>query len=271
MYAEKIIRDLEIWPEPPRITAISRGYTNQNFHIDVAGQSYFGRVSPDIPRHGISRIDEAACIRLAADAGLAPDVTYASNGIVITRAVEGQPLRSDAIRATTLARIARLLANVHEIQPPREIRLFHPIEVCRDYLDQLRTHDIVVRNRRQFEAILDAAPQLDSDCLIHGDAFYENFIDDGQRLWLIDWEYAGRGDPAVDLAFVAMNFDLKLAQTRYLAKSHGGDIPTSKVRALVPVAALRDVLWCLAEIEANNDSDSLAKYAQKCLARLGIT
>ena len=75
MYAEKIIRELEIWSEPPHITAISRGYTNQNFHINVGGQSYFGRVSADVPRHGISRVDEAVCVRLAADAGLAPAVT----------------------------------------------------------------------------------------------------------------------------------------------------------------------------------------------------
>jgi thiamine kinase-like enzyme len=271
MYAEKVIRDLEIWPETPRVTPISQGYTNQNFFIDVAGKSYFGRVSTDVPRHGISRIDEAVCVRLAADAGLAPAVTYARNGIVITRAVNGQPLQADEMAATTLHRIARLLAKVHDIGLPRDIRSFDPIRACRRYLDQLRTHRVVVQNRRRFETILAAAPQLESDCLIHGDAFYENFIDDGQRLWLIDWEYAGRGDPAVDLAFVAMNFDLNVAQVRFLAASHGGDIPAAKVLVLMPVAALRDVLWCLAETEANSNTEVLAGYARKCLSRLGIS
>ncbi len=271
MFAEKIIRDLEIWSEPPRVVPISRGYTNQNFFIDVAGRSYFGRVSTDVPRHGISRIDEAVCVRLAADAGLAPAVTYARNGIVITQAVNGQPLQSDEMAATTLRRIARLLAKVHDIEPPREIKSFDPIAACRRYLDQLRTHRTVVHNQQQFETILAAAPQLESNCLIHGDAFYENFIDDGQRLWLIDWEYAGRGDPAVDLAFVAMNFDLNLEQTKFLATSHGGDIPAAKVFLLMPVAALRDVLWCLAETEANSSTEVLAEYARKCLSRLGIS
>ena len=270
MYAEKIIRNLEIWPEPPRITAISQGYTNQNYFIDVAGQSYYGRVAADVPRHGISRIDEAICLRLAADAGLAPSVTYARNGIIITRAVDGQPLPCDVMATPTLHRIGRLLAKVHEIQPPAEVCSFDPIRACRSYLDQLQSHRVVVHNRRQFNSILDAAPRLDSDCLIHGDAFYENFIDDGQRLWLIDWEYAGRGDPAVDLAFVAMNFDLSLRQIRHLVDSHGGHIPSSKVVALIPVAALRDILWCLAEVELHYNSTVLADYTQKCLSRLGI-
>ena len=67
-----------------------------------------------------------------------------------------------------------------------------------------------------------------------------------------------------------MNFDLSVDQTRFLAAFHGGDVPAAKVFLLMPVAALRDVLWCLAEIEANNDSDVLAEYAQKCRSRLGI-
>lgn len=271
MNAEQIIRNLEIWPESPQVTAIPQGYTNQNFLIVASGRSYFARVAVDLPEHGVSRSNEAICSRLAAAAGIGPKVVYARDGVLVTEAVDGSPLRAgERPGAAKLAGMADLLSRVHHIVPSVDLTTVDPIAVCRGYLERLKTNRIVVSRCRDFDGTLEAAPFLRVTCFIHGDAFPENFVYDGSRMWLIDWEYAGRGDPAVDLAFVAMNFDLSPDQTQRLLDAYEGDVPLSRVTALVRVAALRDALWCLIEIETRGLSDHLAEYTRRSFRRLGI-
>ena len=265
----RLIQALDIWPQPPRVTAISQGYTNQNYRIEVGGESYFGRVADDLPRHGISRRDEAVSLQRAAREGIAPEVVYASAGVIVTRAINGRPLPASRPRQATLRRIGKLLARVHRLAPHGD-RSFDPIEMCRSYLEQLRYDTLAAAHRQRFEEILSAAPELETDRLIHGDAFHENFIDDGKRLWLIDWEYAGKGDPAVDLAFIAMNLNLDRPQQKFLLAAHGGGIPFEKFQSLLPVAALRDVLWCLVELGHERESDRLVNYSTRCFQRLGL-
>jgi thiamine kinase-like enzyme len=89
-------------------------------------------------------------------------------------------------------------------------------------------------------------------------------------LWLVDWEYAGRGNPAADLAYAAMNLDLPEDGIFALVEAHGGVVDWSEVRALLPVAAARDILWCLAEIEARGPTGKLTEYTRQCCRRLGV-
>lgn len=270
MYPEKIIRDLGIWRRKPRIEDISSGYTNRNFFIRDAERSFYGRVAEDIPRHGISRRNEAICLRLAAQANVAPPIAFLKQGVLVTHAIDGHPLAPHHQNTQLIQRIGQLLARVHRIEAPTKIRPYDVVKCCRSYLRQIQNHTIITKHRRVFESILREAPPLTGQNLIHGDAFNENFIDDGHRLWLIDWEYAGRGDPAVDLAFVAMNFDLDAKRIQTLTEAHDGGVEATKVAALVPIARLRDALWCLAELQAARPTKSLVSYAQSCLTRLNI-
>ena len=42
----------------------------------------------------------------------------------------------------------------------------------------------------------------------HNDLLNANFLEDGERLWIVDWEYAGMGDRFFDLANFAINHEL---------------------------------------------------------------
>jgi thiamine kinase-like enzyme len=271
MGAKEIIRGLALWPETPRIEAIRAGYTNENFRVLAAGRVYFARASGDLPHHGISRRNEALCAAIAARAGIAPELLHAREGVLVTRFVEGRTLKlGEAHSPAMLAALGRLLADVHRLPAPADLGEADLAGACRAYLSGPGSHRLAAPDRKRIEDMLDDAPRSSRECFVHGDAFPENFIDDGHRLWLVDWEYAGRGSAEADLAYLAMNLDLSEDGMRALLDAHGGEVDASAVRALMPVAAARDVLWCLAEIETRGASKELEAYARLCCERMGI-
>ena len=269
--ARAIIRGLDLWPAPPRLEPIAAGYTNENFRVLAAGETYFARAGTDLPHHGISRRDEAACARLAAGAGIAPEVLHARGGVLVTRFIAGKTLKmGEALDDATLVRVGRLLAEVHRLPAPPELKEANLAGACRRYLDLPGSARLPADDRRRLEELLARAPALEAWGLAHGDAFPENFIDDGRRLWLVDWEYAGRGHPASDLAYVAMNFGLAAGGIRKLLAAHGGAVDLPTVEALLPLAAARDFLWCLIEVAARGLTAALDGYARLCGRRLGL-
>ncbi len=99
--------------------------------------------------------------------------------------------------------------------------------------------------------------------LIHADLIAENVIIQGDRAYIVDWEYAGLGDPAVDLAQVVVLFELDERQAALLLDRHGGVDPIT-VRALRPTLAAREVLWCEAQAYHVGIQGDLAEYRALC-------
>ena len=271
MGARDIIRGLALWPETPQVDPIRAGYTNENFRVAVAGSVYFARASGDLPHHGISRANEARCAGMAAEAGIAPELVHARDGVLVTRFVEGRALRlGEATPVTTLVALGRLLAEVHRLPALPELPEVDLAGALRTYLSRPGSHRLGTRDRKRIEALLADAPAPSPECFVHGDPFPENFIDDGRRLWLVDWEYAGRGSAEDDLAYLAMNLELPDDGILALVDAHGGPVDANAVRALLPVAAARDILWCLSEIETRGITEELAVYTRQCCERMGI-
>jgi aminoglycoside phosphotransferase (APT) family kinase protein len=271
MDPKAVLRGLELWSETPRIEVIPAGYTNRNFRVLAAGETYFARLGSDLPHHRISRRNEARCARSAARAGIAPEVVYAREGVLVTRFVEGKTLRmGERPGPDTLAALGRLLARVHRLPVPPGLGEAGLVAACRAYLELPAIRRLERQDRERIERIVEKAPALASNCLVHGDAFPENFIAGPRRMWLVDWEYAGRGHPAFDLAYAAMNLDLSEDGVRTLVAAHGGSVEPGLVRELAPVAAARDLLWCLSEIEARGITRPLRSYTRRCCERLGV-
>ncbi|HWA50437.1 MAG TPA: hypothetical protein VG742_19370, partial [Dongiaceae bacterium] len=86
------IAALSLWRGRPEIEPVAAGRTNRNFTVLDGGRRYFARVGAEIPQHGISRAVEQRCAMLAAQAGIAPEVVYAGDGIMITALVPGETL-----------------------------------------------------------------------------------------------------------------------------------------------------------------------------------
>ena len=272
MSAMKILQQLPLWKGSPEIQRLAAGYTNQNFRVVDQGESYFARVGRELPQHGVSRKNERRCFELAARAHIAPEIVYADDGILVVRALAGNAIPEDTCPSDApLAEIAQLLSQVHRINPVAGLLSADPAQRCLKYLRDMEQHPSIVENRLLFESILSESPSLENNRFIHGDPFLENFIDDGSRLWLIDWEYAGIGDPRVDLAFVAMNLDMSEEQAAaFVGEYPVEEIQLESVMHLKRVAALRDALWCLSQYAGKQLADSETNYSKRCWQRLEL-
>ena len=268
--AEERLRRLPIWPAAPTVTRLSVGRTNINYRVDAGAQRFFARVAADLPHHGIVRSREALCASLAADLGVAPPVLHARDGVLVQRFMDGETLRQgEPISPARLDRIVDVLRRVHEGRLPADTPDANPVAWSRAYLARLAPGTLPPAQRARIDTILDAAPAGERRGLIHTDLIPENFIDDGRTIWLIDWEYAGLGDPATDLANLAMNFALDGAAFGRAVARHGG-VDRATAEALKDAVVVREALWCLIQIQAEGIRGDLADYTRLCLSRLGV-
>lgn len=261
------IAALPLWQGRPEIEPVTAGRTNRNFIVLDGERRYFARVGAEIPQHGISRAAERRCATLAAQAGIAPDVIYAENGIMITVLVPGETLTlAGAQESAVMARIAALLCRLHAIPKQDDLPDFCPVAVSQRYLSLLSDTALPVR-RGRIAACLALLPILPAQCLVHADLIPENFIRDGDRLWLVDWEYAGNGVPAIDLAMVVSNFALGNDATEAFLGAYA-PVDRDMVEGFRIAATIREALWCLMQAEIGGMTGDLPQYTALCLGRL---
>lgn len=259
---------LPVWNGTPTIAPISGGRTNENFRVDAGGRTYFARIGIDLPHHNISRRAEIRCIGLAAAAGVSPPVLHAGDGILITEFVPGVTLvQGTPVADDTLVRLAHALRRLADVPVPADLPAFDPVDICRGYVAALPAGTLPALRAARTEAILAATPKLGSGALIHADLIPENVIVAPERLSIVDWEYAGRGDPAVDVAAVVMNFGLNDRQAALFVATHGG-VPQALAKALEPVMALREALWCETQRHFAGVRGDLEEYSVLCWKRI---
>lgn len=267
MSEEARIAALPLWRGHPVIEPVAAGRTNRNFLVTDQGQRYFGRVGAEIPLHGISRAAERRCAMLAAEAGIAPDVVFADNGIMITAYVEGETLSIAGARTPDrLAQVAGVLRRLHAIPVQGDLPDFCPVAVSRRYLAQLSDAELPIA-RARITACLAHLPSFPPSCLIHADLIPENFILSGERLLLVDWEYAGNGVAATDLAMVISNFELDAAMAQPLLQLYG-PVDHAAIEAMRVAAIVREALWCLMQARIGGLTGDLPDYTALCLRRL---
>ncbi len=277
--AAERVAGLACWSGPVEPEPITGGITNVNFAVGDAGQRYFVRVGEDIPVHGVMRFNETAAARAAEAAGVSPAVIYTEPGIIVTRFVEGRTLGPEEVRdEAMLARILPLLKRCHREIPSHlrgPVLIFWVFHVIRDYAASLREGrsrsvgllpDLLGRAGRLEEAV--GPVEL---VFGHNDLLAANFIDEGERLWLVDWDYAGFNSPLFDLGGLASNNELDAAQERWLLEAYferpaDADL-LRRYQAMKCASLLRETLWSMvSEIHSSLDVDYVA-YTQENLER----
>jgi thiamine kinase-like enzyme len=251
------IRVLPCWSGPIAIDVLAGGLTNRNFRIsDQTGKCYVVRIGRDIPEHGVMRFNELSAARAAHAAGIGPEVVYAADGILVSRFVEGAVLSPERVRDLhMLGRIAALLHRCHS-EMPRHFHgpalIFWVFQVIRSYIGLLHTHGAAPPglNLAHLAATAERLEQAVGPVTIvfaHNDLLAANLIDDGQRLWLIDWDYAGFNSPLFDLANLVTNNELPAALEVALLDAYFGGPVGADVRrgfaAMQCASLLRETLW----------------------------
>jgi thiamine kinase-like enzyme len=224
---------------------------------------------------GIDRRNERACQSAACQAGVSPALVHADEEILVTEFVVGEVLQSDALqRGTSRQRMAELLQQLHASGRviAGQMLYFCPFQTIRMYADTARQLGAVLPSDidtlvQNVQCLADRMQPF-QPTLCHNDLLPANVVDDGDRLWLIDWEYAGIGNPLFDVAGVAANFQLTHEETEDLLRCYLGRSPDTAgqdVRILLAASLLREALWAVIQTRASSLEFDFAGYAAKHL------
>jgi thiamine kinase-like enzyme len=248
-------------PEP-----LAGGITNKNYLVHDRGERFVVRIGDDIPVHQVMRFNELAASRAAAALGLSPAVVHNEPGAVVFRYIDGKTLAAEDVRQRgMLARILPMLQRCHR-EMPKHLRgpalIFWVFYILRDYAATLREGES--RWLGRLPGLLAAAAELEAvvgpiDLVYgHNDLLPANFIDDGRRLWLIDWDYAGFNSPLFDLGNLCSNNEVAQVDEDWLLETYFDRPLDERLRqsylAMKCASLLRETMWSMvSEIHSSLD------------------
>ena len=252
---EARIAALPCWRGKVKLEPLHGGLSNTAFVVDDGRERYVARCGGDIPAHHVFRDRERAASVAAHAAGLSPELIYAEPGVMVIRHIDGRTFAEADLRAN-IARIVPLLATCHRelarhlAGPANTFWVFHVIRNYARTLQAARSGSDGELSR--YVALADAleAQQMPLPVVFgHHDLLPGNFIDDGERLWLIDWEYGGFGTAMFDLANLAANGSFSPAEDRLLLEAYFRQPVSDEVQrsfdAMKVASALREAAWSM--------------------------
>jgi thiamine kinase-like enzyme len=221
---------------------IEGGLSNRAWRLEADREAWFVRRGhPDAERLGVDRRSECVLLHAVAAAGLAPEVLACDPqaGLLVTRFIAAPPWQvADTLDEHNLRRIGRQLRCLHELPVPAGIQSVAYSRQARHLASGLPADDAAAAALagRAAAAFGRIEGRRFEPALCHNDLHHLNLLDDGERLWLVDWEYGGRGDPLLDVAgFLALH-DLAPGPTAVFLAAYGRLGPADR-------AVLEDARW----------------------------
>jgi len=243
---------------PPAAIAVERlaGLTNRNYKITTPTDHYVLRIPGENTADYINRKVEGHNARAAAAAGVNAEVLFFddSDGLMLCRFLDGCITMSPALfrsRAGAPARGAEALRRMHRSGRTFQFRfeLFGMIDEYLKLLAKLGAalpegYHAVVGEAGTVRDALDRHPAALAPC--HCDPLSENFLDDGTRMWVVDWEYSGMNDPIWDLGDMSVEAGLdEVGDQEMMAAYCAGRVPRALFGRMVIYKAMCDLLWTL--------------------------
>ena len=274
-----LVSSLSCFQNPTDIIPINGGITNVNVGVTNNNKKYVVRIGKDIHEHGVMRWNELALSKAAQNLGVSPAVVHYEPGILVLEFIDSQTFEeADVRKSKNLMRIISLVAKTHReigqyLNTP--ILTFWPFQVNQSYMSRLESDGSphmskLADLKRQLELLQDAIGQVDL-VIGHNDLLAANILDDGDQLWLIDWEYGGFNTPLFDLAGLAGNNGLSILQEQQMLEQYfdrSWEIYWRPYQAMKCISLMRETLWSMvSEIYSEIEFDYGA-YTSENLSRL---
>jgi thiamine kinase-like enzyme len=237
----------------PEIERIG-GLTNRNYKITVGAECYVLRLAGAGTGEYINRRFEEHNARVAAAAGVNAELLFfaAADGTMLCRYVDSVTMSAERFRdLARVERAAQALRRMHDWKTGFANR-FDVFAQIDDYLVLLRRnraripegYDRLQQQAERARAVLAAHPAALAPC--HNDPLAENFLDTGERMVIVDWEYAGMNDPMWDLGDLSVEAGFTAAQdAALLAAYFAGAAPPAAVGRMILCKGLCDLVWTL--------------------------
>lgn len=275
------VKALPIWRGEIGIEPLSGGLSNESFKVTDGSKAYVARLGEDFPFHHVFRNREAMTAKAAARAGLAPALVHAEPGVQVLDYIDGKTLSAEDV-IHDIPRIADLIRRFHNAMP-KEVSgpgfMFWPFYVIRDYARTLKAGDS--RMVGELDGYLQLADQLERVQMPlpiifgHNDLLPGNLIDDGSRLWLIDFEYGGFSTAMFDLAGLASNAGFDEEQSALLLALYFGRQPATALvqshAAMQCASLLREAMWSMvSELYLDAPGANYVAYTKENLDHLDL-
>jgi thiamine kinase-like enzyme len=251
---EEVVQKIDDWRDKQiEIQEMTGGMTNKNFRVDVAGQPFFVRVpGASTELLAIDRDNEYHSSKAAAAVGIGPKVLYhlPDHKVMVLEFIEGQTMSIESLGAPGMpTRIAQSLKKLHAgASCLNEFNMFRLVEF---YLDIVQTHQVRIPDdyRDRLSVLSRIEPALQKKSLpavpCNNDLLAENYIDDGEMLWLIDYEYSGNNDPCFELGNTCQEQQYNEEQYAELCAAYFGAAQRSLLARMYLFSIMSDFGWTL--------------------------
>lgn len=232
------------------------GLTNKNYKVETKNDAYVIRLPGEGTKEMINRKDERLCTELANQIGVDAELLYFEDesGIKIARYIENaETMNMKGVRNVAhLKAIAEIFKKLHTCGKTVPV-IFSVFEKIEEYEAILRKSegDFFWDDYEEIKAQVYGLKQEVDDMNIevticHNDPLCENFIKGKDRMYLVDWEYAGMNDPMWDLADFSIEAELNLDEERMFTSFYfGQDLSAQDERRILMNKIFVDFLWSL--------------------------
>jgi thiamine kinase-like enzyme len=268
--------------ETVTVRELTDGITNRNYLLSGGGERVVVRVfGRDTELLGIDRVAEEAAARAAAGVGVGPPVVafLPEAGCLVCRFVEGEPISTDDLqRREVLELVVRSVRTFHA--GPALPSTFPVFRIVERYEALARERGVPVPPdyrlahalAGRIEEAFAASPAPEAAC--HDDLLNANFLREGDHVWLLDYEYAGMGDPYFDLGNLSINNGLTDEAQEHLLRAYVGEVrDTHRARLglMRLMSDLREAMWGVVQQALSTLEVDYEDYAARHLARLLAT
>ena len=277
---EEAIARVPLWANTQgiKITPLEGGITNRNYRIDTLGKSFHLRIAGENTEMlGINRQHEYWSHLIAGELEIAPEVVYfiEPEGYLVTRFIDGRPIPPEELRQPkNIQHVAEILNQIHSM--PNIPGVFSAFQVVRDYTEIARRYQVtfpemfrwLIKQMNDAESALMNRPFIPRPC--HNDLLNANFLL-GDKLYLLDWEYAGMGDIFFDLANFSNNHELSKDEDELLLDCYFGQVKKrdlAHLNIMKIMSDFREAMWGLVQVGISDLNFDFQAYANKHFERL---
>ena len=257
------------------------GLTNRTYKVTTNAGVYVVRLPGEGTEEIIVRADEKKSTELACSLGIDAHLHFfdGKTGEKITDyLVDSETMHPETLRANeNIAKCAEIFKKLHTSGADTEVP-FDVIDMSNTYEEFIQKnggffYDDFAEVKAYINEIKDSYMSGVTKVPCHNDALCENWIRQGDKMYLIDWEYAGMNDPMWDLADVSIEAEFTEENDEYFLECYFGRKATEEEKkAFLINKVLIDYLWSLwGKTRAVYDGEELEEYARVRYARMKET
>ncbi len=262
------------------------GLTNLVYRVEANNKDYILRLPGEGTGAYIDRAVEAHNAKQAANAGVSAEVYFFNieSGLMLADFLSGETMTPENFknRIGSAARAGIVMKKLHTSGKRFQFH-FELFNMIDEYLKTVAKLNAelpdgyyeVLKQAEPVRKALQQNPVQLAPC--HCDPLAENFLDDGERMWMVDWEYSGMNDPMWDLGDLSEEAGFNEAQDAEMLNAYcDGNVTANHQGRMIIYKAMSDLLWTLwglIQHANNNPVDDFWAYAlskfERCKLLMG--